>query len=423
MGGLRRHLTVTIGVSALVALGLVVSCTPQFPADDFYQPPATSTPPAAGPDAPPTTPAPGAGELIRYEPSVLTTDIFTRTPNRKVDAFKVMYRSTSALARPNVVTGTVLVPKAPWTGEGPRPLVSVGVGTRGLSDSCAPSWTMTQGWDYEAAEYEMMLAKGWAVAVTDMVGLGTPGLHTYEVGREQGTAMLDIVRAAYQIPEAGLDPAGPVGLMGYSQGGTSAGWAAQLEATYAPELDVRGTAAAGVPGDLLSVARALDGSPFIGLAMMAALGYDAAYPDLDLQSFLNERGKRLVAKAEKMCITQFDGIKEMVDTAGTWFSYYLKDRTKNPLKDPRWVARLDENKLGSIAPAAPVLMQHGRLDQMVAFGQAKRLRGQWCAMGADITWREHLLAEHVLGMLFSLDENLRFMADRFAGRPVRTTNC
>lgn len=425
MGGHKRHLRMTLGVSMVAAFGLVAACTPQFPADDFYTPPETSStvPGQGSPDEPPTTPAEGAGELIRYEPSILTSDIFDHKPNSKVDAFKVMYRSTNVHSQSNAVTGTVLVPKKAWTGEGPRPLVTIGVGTRGLSDSCAPSWTMTQGWDYEAFEYETMLKKGWVVAVTDMVGLGTPGLHTYMVGREQGTAMLDIVRAAMQIPEAGLDPQSPIGITGYSQGGASAGWAAELEATYAPELNVKGTAAGGVPGDLLAVARVLDGTPFVGLALMAALGYDTAYPELDLAGFLNARGQRLIAKAEKLCLTQFDGVKELVGTAETWFSGYMIDKTRSPLNDPAWEKRLNENKLGSTAPAAPVLMQHGRMDQMVAFKQAKALRGQWCEAGADITWREHMLAEHVLGMVFSFDENIRFLSDRFADKPVKTTNC
>lgn len=425
MGGRTRHLRMTIGLGTLGVLGILAACTPPFPADDFYTPPPTSSAtPAPEPGTPPpTTSAPGAGELIRYEPSFLTNDIFNQTPNYSADVYKVLYRSTSALGQSNVVSGSVLIPKAPWTGTGSRPLVSVGVGTRGLSDTCAPSWTMTTGWDYEAAEYEMMLERGWAVAVTDMVGLGTPGLHTYEVGREQGTAMLDIVRAAQQIPEAGLDPDGPIGLTGYSQGGTTAGWAAELEATYAPELNIKGTAAAGVPGDLLAVAKALDGTPFIGLAMMAALGYDTAYPELNLDEFLNDRGHALVDRAEKMCLTTLEGATELVNVAETWFTTFMKDPERSPLDDPRWIARLNENKLGSTAPAAPVLMQHGRWDQMVAFPQAKELRDTWCAKGANVTWREHFLAEHVLGMLFSWDETVTFLADRFADRPVTTTNC
>ncbi|MCB1258058.1 MAG: hypothetical protein KDB26_13175 [Microthrixaceae bacterium] len=425
MGGRIRHLKATAGLAVAVTMGLVGACAPQPPPDDFFTPPTTSdtTPPAKNPETtPPLTSAPGAGELIRSRPSVFTSDLFNQTPNSSVDSYQVMYRSTSALGASNTVSGTVLVPKAPWTGEGSRPIVSVGVGTRGVADSCAPSWTMTQGWDYEAFEYEMLLDRGWAVAVTDMVGLGTPGTHTYEVGREQGTAMLDIVRAAYQIPGVGLDPNGPVGLMGYSQGGTTAAWGAELEGTYAPELNVKGTAAAGVPADLLAVAKALDGGPFIGLAMMAALGYNAAYPELNLESFMNERGLGLIERSENLCITSYQGFIELMNVGNSWFVDYLKDRTKSPLDDPQWVKRLDENRLGRNVPAAPVLLQHARFDQMVAYPQAEQLHKDWCDAGANVTWRTHLLAEHVLGMVFSIDENLDFLAARFADKPVES-NC
>ena len=37
-----------------------------------------------------------------------------------------------------------------------------------------------------------------------MEGLGTPGQHTYEVGRSQGKAVLDVARAATRLSGTGL---------------------------------------------------------------------------------------------------------------------------------------------------------------------------------------------------------------------------
>jgi hypothetical protein len=108
----------------------------------------------------------------------------------------VLYQSTDALGEPIAVSGTVLIPTAPWTGPGGRPLVSYAVGTRGLGDACAPSYTLSHGVDYEGSIIMSLIDEGWAVAVTDYQGSGTPGLHTYMVGPAEGHAVLDMARAA-----------------------------------------------------------------------------------------------------------------------------------------------------------------------------------------------------------------------------------
>ncbi|GLY40198.1 hypothetical protein Amsp01_062210 [Amycolatopsis sp. NBRC 101858] len=57
------------------------------------------------------------------------------------------------------------MPTAPWTGAGPRPIVSVAGGTRGIGDRCAPSKFRP---DYEKPLFvDAMLSRSWAVAIAD----------------------------------------------------------------------------------------------------------------------------------------------------------------------------------------------------------------------------------------------------------------
>ncbi|MBO0512863.1 lipase family protein, partial [Streptomyces beijiangensis] len=167
-------------------------------------------------------------------------------------AWHITYRSTSATGAPNVVSGTVIVPRDGR--KGPRPLVTYAVGTVGLGDRCAPSANFPTGTAVEATLINQVVQKGWAVAVTDYEGLGTPGDHTYAVGRSEGHAMLDAARAAQRLGIPGVTAASQVGIMGYSQGGQASSWAAELHDSYAPELKVVGTVTGGVPADLLEVA-------------------------------------------------------------------------------------------------------------------------------------------------------------------------
>jgi hypothetical protein len=252
------------------------------------------------------------------------------------------------------------------------------------------------------------------VAVSDYQGLGTPGLHTYMVGPAQGHAVLDMARAAQRLAGTGLSTSIPVGLMGYSQGGGAAGWAAELAAGYAPELLVRGSAIGGVPGDLAATATFLDGPPFVAFALMAALGLDAAYPDLDLEAHLNARGQQLAASAQDLCLVSVDGFGTLIDVAFTHVDDYV---TTNPLGTPAWQARLDETRLGDAAPSAPVFQYHALVDEIVPFGQAARLRRTWCDRGAAVTWAA-LPAEHALGLVEGQVPAVAWLSARFAGAPA-----
>ncbi len=382
--------------------------------------PQDTSPPAEDPFYTPPAPLPAGapGDVIRSRPAVFSMDPIGRSPYEGVKSWQVLYRSETVQGAPTAVSGMVLVPTKAWTGPGKRPLVSYAVGTRGLGDACAPSYTLTQGMDYEMFFVADALSRGWAVAVTDMEGLGTPGQHTYEVGGSQGKAVLNMARAAQRLPDAGLGGS-PVGLWGYSQGGTSSGWAAQLADSYAPELDIKGAFAGGVPADLLAVAKGLDGSPFVGLMFMAAVGYDTAYPELDLEKYLNDAGRELLKKAESLCLVSVDGIGTL---AGTLFKKISDYTTSDPLATPEWRQRLDENKLGSAAPSVPVFQTQAVYDEIIPFAQADTLHKAWCAKGANLTWKTYTFAEHATGMLWSEPDAMAFLSDRFAGKPV-TGNC
>ncbi|EUA53975.1 secretory lipase family protein [Mycobacterium intracellulare 1956] len=107
------------------------------------------------------------------------------------------------------------------------------------------------GWDimfnYEELFVATMVARGFAIVMTDYEGLGTAPMHTY-VGRvAEGQAVLDAARAAMRLPGTSLDPHGPVAFWGYSQGGGATASAAELASQYAPDLHIVGTYAGRHP--------------------------------------------------------------------------------------------------------------------------------------------------------------------------------
>ncbi|WP_041261616.1 lipase family protein [Pseudofrankia inefficax] len=324
-----------------------------------------------------------------------------------VEVDQVLYLSTDAQGRPDAVSGTVILP--PAKARAAAPLVGFATGTEGLGDSCAPSKTIAAG-TYDWSDHLVASVNhGWAVAVSDYEGLGTPGDHTYSVGRSEGHAVLDVVRAAQRLPGSGLRTDAKVAFWGYSQGGGAATWAGQLAPAYAPELHTVGVAAGGVPADLTKVSEAVDGMPWSGVQLMSAIGFAAAYPELHVDDAVQPAFRAAVQGLRTECI------KEALPA---FAGKHVRDiLTADLLHQPAWQARLTQNSLGATPPAVPILLYHGTTDTVVAFGQAEDLARRYCAAGANVTWRPYPGEDH--GQAWNhIDAVTAYLADRFAGKPV-----
>jgi hypothetical protein len=137
-------------------------------------------------EPPDPLPAGQPGDVIRSE----RIDAYLVPGLRlRARAWRVLYRSTGATGEATAVSGTVLVPRG--RSRGVRPLIGYAIGTHGIGDAAAPSRLLPRGLEWEAGLMAMALARGWAVAITDYQGLGTPGDHTYMVGRALGPNVLD----------------------------------------------------------------------------------------------------------------------------------------------------------------------------------------------------------------------------------------
>jgi hypothetical protein len=141
----------------------------------------------------------------------------------------------------------VAAPAEAAPGDG-RDIVSWAHGLTGLQDRCAPS----RGFRFFGHDfYELapdIVGEGYVGVATDYEGLGTPGMHPYLVGASEGRGVLDIVKAAQQIEEAGASDR--VVVWGLSQGGHSALFAGEIAPSWAPELEVLGVAATAPGGEL-----------------------------------------------------------------------------------------------------------------------------------------------------------------------------
>ncbi|WP_181771315.1 lipase family protein [Amycolatopsis pittospori] len=356
--------------------------------------------------APSPLPAGNPGDVIRWRPAVPLMNI------ANADAWQVMYLSTNALGNRNAVTGTIFTPKGVDLGK--APIVGFAVGTQGPAFKCTPSKAIQRGTLYDQPAINDSISSGYAVAVTDYEGYSATTVPTYITGRSMGPAVLDSVRAAQNFSPAKLSKSAKVIVQGYSQGGGGAMWAGEKQPTYAPELNLVGVVAGGVPADLTEVAKGLDGYIGFGFLAFAAVGLDAAYPDLKLDSYLNETGRKELGDAKKnACVAEL-----LLNYPFKKISDYT---TSNPLNTPQWQARLAQNKLGANPPRVPVFQYHATTDEIVNTPQAEALHKAYCAAGVREQWKTYI-AEHATGIVAGNADSHQWIVKRFAGEPA-PTNC
>jgi hypothetical protein len=368
-----RRARATLVAAALVVVSAAVLSPATSPSagaqtGDFYTPPSP-------------LPAGANGDVIR-------TGTFTYSG--AASATRIMYLSRDSRNQPMAVTGSVLIPTAAWTGPGPRPVVAYAPFTAGMGDQCALSKVLGgQAGDFLVADVQKafvnnLLAKGIAVAQTDYQGLGTPGDHTYVMRLPQAHAVLDVLRAAKRLPGSGLATS-PAGIAGYSQGGGASAAAAELAPTYAPELDIKGAFVGAPVADLAAVARNLDGSMYFGFLAYALIGINAQYPDAGVVELANDRGVTLFAEARNTCT--LDAVFRYMFTQS---SSLIKDgrAVTAYMTEQPFAGILAENRVGTLRPAVPVLLEHSWIDDVLPLAQAKQLGRDWCGRGATVQYRE-----------------------------------
>ncbi|ORA66377.1 triacylglycerol lipase [Mycolicibacterium insubricum] len=382
-------------------------------------------------------PAGASGNLIRHEPMRLVYEPSGQLGSWVATGTRIMYQSTDATGHPDVVTGTYFEPDNPWPGNGPRPLLAVAPGTQGQGDQCAPSRLFSQsihfssGLDitmgYEELWVATLVARGYAVVVTDYEGLGTPGDHPYMNRLSQGHALLDAARAAKQLPGTSLTPNGPVALWGYSQGGGASASAVELAPSYAPELDLVGAYVGAPPADLIATLPFIDGSILTGVLGYVLNGMIHSYPQAEapLRAKLTPQGEDLLAKSKEQCVA------ETVMTFGFHHMQpYFNEPLADVLSDPQFHALLELQRIGTLKPKAPVFIDSNRFDPLVPWVPARQLAQDWCDKGADVEfWTNQQPpflnktgTNHVLTYLVDGERAMGWILDRFNGVPT-TPNC
>lgn len=337
---------------------------------------------------------------------------------------RITYTSTNEAGETVKVTGALYDTKRA------KGLIALAPGTRGMGDHCAPSAGVGMvssisgssiNVNYEVPFVKALTRAGYRVVVTDYIGLGTDGTHTYLNRVDQGHALIDAARAT-------ANPNEKVGFWGYSQGGGAAAAAAELVGTYAPELNVVGTFAGAPPADPLAVLEQAPEWMITPVTGFALISYAETYPELAeaMEDVLTDEGVDMLRKLAGACTIDGAAIAPKPFRAYTKTGQSIGEIARG---DERIANALNHNKLGNVPTQSPILVMTNPTDDIVPFEQASQLAADYCALGSPVEFRRVRLAAmsshfpgagHTAPLVLEADEAIDWMDDRFAGRPFHS---
>jgi triacylglycerol lipase len=336
---------------------------------------------------------------------------------QRITATQLLYRTTDMHGNAEAAATTVIVP-AERDRADVVPVISYQCAIDAVTSRCFPSYALRRRAvaPGAVAQFEFLLiaaalAEGWAVSVPDHEGRAGMWGAPYEPGYH----VLDGVRAALNTERLGLSPSAPVGLWGYSGGGLASAWAAEMSGSYAPELNVVGAVLGSPVGDLGHTFRRLNGTVMSGLPALVVAALADIYPELNkiIQKHATPEGKELLKRLRNM--TTAEAVIRMVKKD-------MDDMLDVPLEQilntPEVKHVFDDIKLGAAVPTPPVLIVQAVYDQLISVGDIDDLAETYSAGGADVTYHRDMFSEHLLLHPMSAPMTLRWLTDRFNGKPL-----
>lgn len=331
-------------------------------------------------------------------------------------AWLIQYMTRDVNGRALAATAVVVSPMIP-SAAGVSPLVSYQFAYDSLGSPCVPSHTVTGSLanGNAAAETLEYLAglqtQGWTMVFPDYEG----PYSAYGAGQLSGQATLDGIRAALSFKPLGLSTKTPVGMWGYSGGALATSWAASLQPTYAPELNIVGVASGGTPADVFGVVQTAQNGPFFNLIFSAIVGANRAYPELLPDSLLNDKGRRVIQAIKDGCVgATTDGSSA---PSGTLADYTT---SKDPFNTPGALSVRPKVTLplAGHSPTANMYLYHEMLDELIPIAGTDALVDAWCAAGTPLSYFRSASGEHVAGAASGAPAAIAYLVGRFNAAPV-----
>jgi alpha-beta hydrolase superfamily lysophospholipase len=264
-----------------------------------------------------------------------------------------------------------------------------------------------------------LLHAGYVVAAPDYPGLGVEGQSSYLIGVTEARSVLDAIRAARTLSEAGAGT--DVLVWGHSQGGHAALFAGQAVSTYAPELRLRGVAVAAPATELSTLLddHIADASG-VTIGSYSYAAYQAVYadehPGMSLESILTPAGVAATPAMARLCLFgQYLSLRKIADPlVGRYVAH-------DPATTEPWATLLRQHTPGAERIGVPVFVAQGESDALVKPAATTQYVTRVCAAGEHVTYKQSPGANHGSIARAAMDDVLLFLAAALQGDPPGST--
>ncbi|KAL1617911.1 hypothetical protein SLS56_010751 [Neofusicoccum ribis] len=338
-----------------------------------------------------------------------------------------LYRTTDSLGDAVAAATTILVPY----NADPSKLLSYQIAYDSANPDCSPSYTLRNGTaegglggivgsnstlsiDTPFASIAASLNQGWYIVTSDYEGLKAQ----FVAGLMAGYATLDSVRVALsEGPALGLSPQAKYAMWGYSGGSLASEWAAELQASYAPELKFEGAALGGLIANVTAVAVTINATPFAGLGFAGIAGLAKAYPNLTqyLDEYLLPEKAAEFYEIGSHCL-----VGDIIEGANKdLYSYFVNGDQSLSEPVPTSVLNIAGQMGVYGTPQMPLYIYHANGDEISPATETDQYVAEFCDKGGvTIEYYKNLFGEHATEEILGSANALGWVADRLEGKPV-----
>jgi pimeloyl-ACP methyl ester carboxylesterase len=352
------------------------------------------------------------GVLLRDEPLEPHQSVPGAAKN-----LRVLYTSSNGLKRGEVVTvsGSIFLPQ----GEAPKggwPLIVWSHGTVGIADVCAPTWT---GYVPFHEEYlKQWLDQGYAIIASDYQGLGTLGTHPYLATKPAAFNNLDFIRATKGEKYNFSDK---VVVIGQSQGAGAAIATAAYAPEYAPEVDLLGVVATGVPyfspETLIAIQKTRPRDkvdPMLGYNFLALTLVEQLLPEFDLEDYVFDEILPTAKAVSNVCNRD---MRQRITQEGLSYDNTFKKSPAEPLK-----VAFAQMGYPTLKIETPIYLGVGSVDRDTPPRMQALFAKKACAAGSRMKVHLYNGFDHLKVLNHSTVDSIPFVKHLMSGGDV-TSNC
>lgn len=363
--------------------------------------------------------APGrAGQVLRVRRA---PDATQKSMNGLESAWNILYCTSDSHHQPTFAVTTVLIPEHADTTSLVTYQIAYDTACVDFSPSYAMNDLVTAAKD-QSVILPMLLNKGWVINMPDYEGPKA----SFLAGVNSGHAVLDSVRAVLASKHLlNLDKDVRYALYGYSGGAFASEWAAELQPSYAPELQFSGMAIGGLVANVSELIFSHENNgDEAGTAVSTIVGVSQQHPEMEkmMRAALKTTGvHNATGFLSVNTVSYAQATKRYANqNLATYFNNGL-----DWMRAPAVQRALNNDGLMGYhgIPQMPILVFQAEGDEAVPVKAVDALVDRFCAVGVDIEYRRNVWGQHVVEGILGIFIAGDWLSQVFNGTLLRQDGC